>query len=250
MHRQQTANRALPSVQPRRGAAAKGAFAFGAFPIPLVPGQKYPTGFEVLKQADIASDVWIIDDGVVKLVHYAEDGRELTVGVRQKGWILGSASVILGKPSPVAAFTITPCYLQRLNAATFLEMLSGNSSLSSWLLKLYSQEVFDQLVSMTQASALSARQRLERVIAQLIEPSEDNAQGIELRVALPFSRRDLAGLVGITPEHLSRLLRQLTEEGVIRRKKGWITLTDSCKLAASSPSGPRLPKIDIYQKRS
>jgi CRP-like cAMP-binding protein len=129
---------------------------------------------------------------------------------------------------------MTPCYLQRLDAATFLEMLSGNSTLSSWLLKVYSQEVFDQLVSLTQASALSAKQRLERVIAQLIQPVEDNVQIIDVRVTLPFSHRDLAGLVQVTPEHLSRLLRQLAADGLIRRKKGWIIVTDLRKLRISS----------------
>jgi CRP-like cAMP-binding protein len=249
MHRQQTANRALPSVQPRRGAAAKGAFAFGAFPIPMVPGQKYPAGVEVLRQAEMAKDVWIIDDGAVKLVYFDEDGREVTVGVRLKGWILGSASVILKKPSPVAAFTMTPCYLQRLDAAMFLEMLGGNSRLSSWLHKMHSQEVFDQLVSLTQASALSAKQRLERVIAQLIQPVEDNVQIIDVRVTLPFSHRDLAGLVQVTPEHLSRLLRQLAADGLIRREKGWIIVTDLRKLRFRLPRASRPSKIDIYQDR-
>jgi CRP-like cAMP-binding protein len=189
----------------------------------------------VVRQAEIATDVWIIDEGIVKLVYSGEDGRELTIGVRQKGWILGSASVILQKPSPVAAFTVTPCYLQRLDAATFLEMLSGNSTLSSWLVKVYSQELFDQLVSVTQASALSAKLRLEGFLAQLVQPLEDNVQGLDVRIALPFSHRDLAGLIGITPEHLSRLLRQLTAEGLIRRKRGLIVITDLGKLGPVSP---------------
>jgi hypothetical protein len=95
MHRgPKSESRALPSAQPTCGAMAKGAFAFGAFPIPLILGQKYPAGFEVLRQGAIARDVWVIDDGVVKLVYFDEDGREVTVGVRLKGWILGSASVI------------------------------------------------------------------------------------------------------------------------------------------------------------
>jgi CRP-like cAMP-binding protein len=244
MHRQQTANRALPSVQPRRGAAAKGAFAFGAFPIPLVPGQKYPTGFEVLRQGEIARDVWIIDGGVVKLVSFDEEGRELIVGMRLKGWVLGSASVILEQPNPVAAFTMTPCYLQRLDAATFLEMLSGNSTLSSWLHKMNSQEVFDQLVSLTQTSALSARQRLEHLLVQLVQPLEDNTQRTGIHITLPFSHRDLAGLVGITPEHLSRLFRQLADDGVIRRNKGWIIVTDLGKLGLPSLQGGSVP--DLY----
>jgi CRP-like cAMP-binding protein len=104
------------------------------------------------------------------------------------------------------------------------------------LLKLYSQEVFDQLVSLTQASALSARQRLERLLLELIQPLEDNVQSVDIRVPLPFSHRDLAGLVAITPEHLSRLLRQLTEEGIIRRKKGWILITDLRKLGPVAQS--------------
>ena len=224
----QTAARRYPAID--RPAWPPGGLAFGAFPIPLVPGQRYPAGVELLRQAEIAKDVWIIDEGVVKLVHIEEDGRELTVGVRFKGWILGSASVILGKESPVAALTMTPCYLQRLDAPTFLETLSGNSTLSSWLHKIHSQEVFDQLVSLTEASALSARQRLKHVLAQLVQPSGANVQGFEIRVTMSFSHRDLAGLVGITPEHLSRLLRQLADEGVIRRKKGWIIVTDLRKL--------------------
>jgi CRP/FNR family transcriptional regulator len=218
-----------------------GGCAFGAFPITLVPGQKYPAGVEVLRQAEIPKDVWIIDEGVVKLVHFEEDGRELTVGVRFTGWILGSASVILGKASPVAAFTITACYLQRLDAATFLEMLSGNSTLSLWLHKMHSQEVFDQLLSLTEASALSARQRLEHVLVQLVQASGDNGHGFDIRIMMPFSHRDLAGLVGITPEHLSRLLRQLADEGVIRRKKGWIIVTDLHKLGQVPPPLSGLP---------
>ena len=98
----------VPLSNGRSTCGAMGAFADGAFPITLVPGQKYPAGVELLRQAEIPENVWIIDEGVVKLVNLAEDGRELTVGVRLKGWIVGSASVILSKVSPVAAFTMTP----------------------------------------------------------------------------------------------------------------------------------------------
>jgi CRP-like cAMP-binding protein len=228
--RPEIASRSPSVAPPACGAIANGAFSFAAFPITLIPGQEYPAGVELLKQAEIAREVWIIDDGVVKLVYVDEDGRELIVGVRLKGWILGSASVILATATPVAAFTMTPCYLQRLDAATFLEMLSDQSTLSSWLHKMHSQEVLDQLVSLTQANALSARQRLENILLKLIQPSKHVAQSIDIRLTIPFPHRDLASLIGITPEHLSRLLRQLTDEGIIRRQKGSIIVTDLRKL--------------------
>jgi CRP/FNR family cyclic AMP-dependent transcriptional regulator len=211
----------------------------------LVPGQKYPAGVELLRQGEMASEVWVIDEGIVKLVYFGEDGRQLIVGIRLKGWVLGSASVILKKPSPVGAFTMTPCYLQRLDAATFLEMLSGNSMLSSWLHKMHSQEVFDQLVAFTQASALSARQRLEGLLMQFIEPAGDRVHITEHRVALPFSQRELAALLGISPEHLSRLFRELAAESLIRRHKGWIIVNDPRNLGSH-----RLPphfSVDLNQ---
>jgi CRP/FNR family transcriptional regulator, cyclic AMP receptor protein len=238
MHRERRT--ASPALASPRGANDTGAFAFGVFPIPLVPGQKYPVGVELLRQGEIAADVWIIDEGVVKLVYIEEDGREAIVGIRLKGWMVGSASVILQKPSPVAAYTLTPCYLQRVDAATFLETLSSNSVLSSRLHLIHSQELLDQLLSMTQASALLAKRRLERVLAQLIQPLEDSVQATEIRVILPCSHRDLASLVRTTPEHLSRLLRQLTHEGVIRRHKGRIIITDLRKLQLSSSLLPAI----------
>jgi CRP-like cAMP-binding protein len=239
----------LPSISLTHGAKEKRAFAFGALPPTLVPGQKYPAGVELLKQDEMATDVWIIDDGVVKLTYVDVDGRAFIVGLRLKGWILGSASVILERPSPVAAFTMTPCHLQRLDAEIFLEMLSGNSTLSLWLHRMQSQEVLDQLVCMTQASALSARQRLEELIAKFVHPLEGNAQSIDVRVTLPCSHRDLAGLLGITPEHLSRLLRQLTNEGLIRRAKGWIVVTDLRKLRSAPSATDAADTVDICQRR-
>ena len=53
--------------------------------------------------------------------------------------------------------------------------------------------------------------------------------------------RDLAGLVGISPEHLSRLLRQLADEGLICRSKGWIIVTDVRKLGQVLPLWSSLP---------
>jgi CRP-like cAMP-binding protein len=178
----------------------------------------------------------LIDEGVVKLVHFEEDGRELTVGVRLTGWILGSASVILGKASPVAAFTITACCLQRLDASTFLEMLSSNSTLSLWLHKMHSQEVFDQLVSLTRrvrcrlgsaSNTFSYNSFWHREITVM---ASTFASCCRFRIATsPVS-------LGLRPSSSVGCCGSWLMRGVIRRKKGWIIVTDLHKLGEVQPA--------------
>src|SRR5437660_4614179 len=124
------------------------------FPRQLVPGHKYPTGVEILTQGEIANDVWIVDKGIVKLIHVAEDGRDIVVGLRTIGWIVGAASAIVKKPSPITAVTVTSCDLQRIDAGHFLDLLSGDSELSRWLHKMHSQEVFDEMTAVIQLTTL------------------------------------------------------------------------------------------------
>jgi DNA-binding Lrp family transcriptional regulator len=49
-------------------------------------------------------------------------------------------------------------------------------------------------------------------------------------VRLPLKYWEIAQLVGITPEHLSRILRQLEQEGIIKRKDGRLVISDFRKL--------------------
>jgi CRP-like cAMP-binding protein len=53
----------------------------------------------------------------------------------------------------------------------------------------------------------------------------------------PIRRGDLAAVVGTTPEHLSRLLKELEEAGIIRREDGWLVVLEPAALRrAFAPS--------------
>jgi CRP-like cAMP-binding protein len=50
------------------------------------------------------------------------------------------------------------------------------------------------------------------------------------RVNLPLTRVEIAQLLAITPEHLSRVLNVMEQEGIIRRDKGTILIPDIARL--------------------
>lgn len=201
----------------------------------LGPLQRYPPAIELFKQSSQAQDLYLIEHGLVKVTRFNQEGRELILGLRSPGWVLGVASVILRKPHPASAFTLTTCHLRRIPAQSFTDLLRRDPYLSWYFHQLQSREIYSQIAHMEGLGFLSARQRLEQLLWQLVSTQmPGNAQGEDLRgetrLNVPLKLSEIAELIAITPEHLSRVLKQTEAEGLLRREKGWIIIYDPKKL--------------------
>jgi CRP-like cAMP-binding protein len=187
-----------------------------------VPIQTYPQAAELFQQGGVARDVYLLENGLVKLIRLNRAGDELIVGLRFPGSLLGIAPVILCKPYPVTATTLTGCRLRRISAEPFLDLAKGNPEFSWHVQEVHCHEVYDQITQLVGLACLSAKHRLEQFLGQLIAVQcMHNLQG-EIRMDLPLKHREIAQLIAVTPQHLSLLLRQMEDEGTIRREKGWV----------------------------
>src|SRR5689334_14708246 len=82
--------------------------------------QTYPATIELFRQSSWPQEVFLINSGLIKLIHQENDGREMIIGLRLPGWLVGSFSAIIQKPYPVTAITLTSCSLQRIPSSVFL----------------------------------------------------------------------------------------------------------------------------------
>lgn len=194
------------------------------------PSLSYPSATELFRQGSWACEVYLIDAGLVKLTRSEQDGCEIIVSLRFPGWVLGAASVIAHKPHPVSAITAASCYLRRIPGEVFTELLKKNSQLSWHLHQMHSHEVFQHVARVTQIKCLPARQRFEQFLRQLISALGLSKSQKEIQIQLPLKHWEIAELIAVTPEHLSRMLKHMQREGVIQRKKGWIILSDPSAL--------------------
>ncbi len=195
-----------------------------------VPPTMYPSGVTIFQQGSAAPVVYLIDKGLIKLSCLGEDGQELIVGLRYTGWILGAASAILQKPHPVTAATITECQLHCLPREFFLELAKTNPQFGWRLQQVHSREVYDQASQLVGLHYLSARRRLEQLVRKLtFEMKMDLAQR-PVRLRLPLKYWEIAQLIGVTPEHLSRVLKQVEEAGIMYRENGTLIISDPEKL--------------------
>jgi CRP-like cAMP-binding protein len=196
----------------------------------LNPVQVYPAVVELFAQGSPAREVYLIEFGLVKLFRLGQDGQELIVGLRSAGWILGAASVIIRKSHPVTAVTLTNCRIRRIPAQTFLNLLNSDAQLSWHLHQEHCQEIYNQFSQLVGLGCMSARHRLEHLLWQLTSALEPDKPQKEIRLELPLKYWEIAELIAITPQYLSRVLKQLQEEGIISREKGGIIVSSPHKL--------------------
>jgi CRP-like cAMP-binding protein len=154
-------------------------------------------------QAEPQRSVLVIESGVVKLVRLESDGSEFILGLRSDGWLIDAASVMLDRPAPFTAVTLTSCAVYRVSRETFLRHLESSPSLMWDFTRLVCKEIQAEREQQIELRGDSAQGRLARLLRELSGPGAlENPLDL-----LPLKRQEIAQLLSITPEHLSRLLR-------------------------------------------
>lgn len=196
----------------------------------LAPAQFRPADTSLFVQGSAPKDVYFVEKGLVKLTRLEKDGHKLIVSLGATGWLLGVSSAISQRLHPVSAITLTPCRVRCLPANVLQSMLRANPELSWRLLQMYSQEYFAGIIHLTQLGCLSARQRLEYFLWELVSALDLKIEGGKVRITLPLKLGEIADLIGVTQEHISRLMKQMQDDGVIWKEKANIILCDLKRL--------------------
>src|SRR5262245_58395998 len=194
--------------------------------------RNYGSRSELLQQGSPADDVYLIHEGLVKLVWGDSSGRQTILGLRSPGCLIGVAAVVTGEPCAMSAITLVPCTLERISAEKFLQRLQTDSDFAWKIHQIQSREVHEHLNWLGEMACSSARSRLGNVFRRLSEIGNVHTDGKKSRVRLPLKQKEVAELIAVTPEHLSRLLHDLSKDGLLHVRNGWIVVPNAQALAA------------------
>jgi CRP-like cAMP-binding protein len=178
-----------------------------------------------------ADEIFLIHEGIVKLVWAENRGKQTIVGLRWPGYPLGVPSAVTGEVSPTTAETLVRCVLQRIPVQEFIRHLQENPELAWKMHQIQSRELCEQLNSLGELACCSARSRLARVFKRLISAGQADIKGPRARLRLPLKQREVAELIGITPEHLSRIVHDLSRSGLLYLRNGWIIIPNPQSLS-------------------
>jgi len=163
----------------------------------------------------------------------SENGQELAFDLPSRGSLLGAASVVVQEPYPFTAITVTNCALSRITADLFLHLAKTDEEFCWYLHEVHSREVHRKAKQLAALKHLSARQRFERLLLQFLSSVPTHERQNSMKIRLPLKHWEIAQLIGIRPEHLSRVLQQIKQEGVLREEDGCMIVSDVRKLRST-----------------
>ena len=205
--------------------------------------QAFPAGLELIRQGDPADFLHVIMEGSVEL--YASwGGRDCTMAVVRPVGTFILAACIRDAPYLMSARTIERSRIVLVPASDLRAAFRRDSE--------FAVSVIDELAGcyravVRHAKGLKLRTSRERVASWLLRQSV--LAGNVPSYILPVEKRFLASYLGMTPENLSRTLRQLEQDGV-KVDGARVIITDRRKLISLARPDPLIDGPDSDLRNS
>jgi CRP-like cAMP-binding protein len=152
----------------------------------------------LLRAGEVAKYVYLIQSGAVRLCVRNAEGGETSVQFFFEGDMVSSLeSMASGCPSGLDLITMEACQLRVLDRDAMLTKVQSHSTMPSQLLALTQQRLVDYINLYTSAISQTPTQRYQTMLATQPDKLARNPLHI------------LAGYLGVTPVHLSRIRRKL-----------------------------------------
>lgn len=168
----------------------------------------------------------VVSEGTIELFSGSDD-QETVIDIVQAGAVLLLASVMAGLPYAAAARTLSPARIIAIPASAIRRLFDRDAAFARAVAIELSRAACRM---MEELRSLKTRNSIERLVDWLLQAdAQANGSG---HFKLPFGKRTLASRLGMTPECLSRSLRNLAEYGVSVGGRD-VTVTDRAALVAT-----------------
>jgi CRP/FNR family transcriptional regulator len=168
-----------------------------------------PRGELLFSDGEQADGFFVVLDGKVKVYKLSSEGKERILHIVHPGGTFAEAAIFGNGLYPACAEALAPCKLLFLPKDGFLALLAGNSRIAINMIAGLSKFLRQFAQQIEELTFKDVPSRLARYLLDL-------ARGRQTTVELPVSKSQLASNLGTVSETLSRTLRKLSDDDLIR----------------------------------
>jgi CRP-like cAMP-binding protein len=190
--------------------------------------EHYRRGALIARQGEPLPGVIAIAYGLLKLVLPRRKGDEKVLRFVGANESFGEAASLLERPCPVDAFALSDAMLTVIPVRPLRQLQVRDIVFANNLVRTLAEGLLGLVADIDASVGRSSAQRLAAYLESLAEPQ---AKAARCAVQLPVTKTALAARLGITKETMSRLLRELKDQGLILMDRGTITILDRQRLA-------------------
>ncbi len=190
--------------------------------------RRYESRAVVFLEGDACKGVYIVRDGLAAVRKAGADGEAVLIRLANAGDLMGYRPFLAGESHRATAEVVKPSNICFIKSAFLRDLLLRRPALGVQLLKRVSRDLGDAEQRFHDAVTMSLRERLAHWLLVMKEPYGTERADGKIMLDLPISRRDMAEMLGVRSESLSRTIHQMSEDGVLRfsGRRAWIDNPD------------------------
>lgn len=173
--------------------------------------RSFTRGSSIFFEGEAANGFYLLVQGQVKVFKMSLEGKEQILHIFGPGQPFGEVPVFHGQPFPANALSLLPSTTLFFPRQEFLALLKASPDLALSMLAVLSRRL-RQFAS--QVESLSLKEVPERLAQHLLYLAEEQER--KDFVILDIPKGQLASLLGTSPENLSRIFAQMSNQGLIR----------------------------------
>jgi CRP-like cAMP-binding protein len=157
---------------------------------------RYREGAVLFWAGDDSNRVFFVEEGIVQIYHYTEDGVIVPLLSHQRGEMVGIGGILSGTERNINARTLRPSVLWEVNRPAFFQLLHDYPDVTIWVATSLSDRLRITDQEVLRAVAMPSDRRIAISLLDLTQRDETvkNEDG-SLRVQI--THQELAQIVGI-----------------------------------------------------
>lgn len=179
-------------------------------------------------EGDPAENIYILETGWVKATRMTREGREQALAFMKPGNIFGDIAVFTGENYPASVTALESVDVWVIPAQTFLELIKKHPELAMTVIRRLGKRVMYFIGLVEDLSLRSVEARLAHTLIRHAEV-QDGRLIVPRRSWTTFD--EMAIRLGTVRDVLSRALKTLEAEGLLKVEKQAIILVDENGLA-------------------
>jgi len=185
----------------------------------LLVRETYSPRQSLFWEGDTADHLFALKNGQVKLTTSLPDGRQQILRVAVAGQLLGFES-LSGRKYSYTAEAMSEVRVCKINRRDLFEVIEHNPAVSVRVIEALSQELEQAETTIRDLGLKSSTER----VASFLLSQMPHCDGPNNTASLLLSRREMAEMLGLTEETVSRVMADFARRRVIENGKGCLRI--------------------------
>ena len=181
----------------------------------LAARKRYPKDGVVFFENEAGDTLFMVAEGRIKVTILGDDGREIILSVLGQGEFFGEMALLDNEPRSATAIAVEESELLSLHRVDFQGVIGDNLAISVALIKVLTARLRKANHQISTLALLDVYGRVARVIVEMGRDEGKRLKDGRITFQRP-THQEIANRIGTTRETVTRMLKDLQRQNLIR----------------------------------